>query len=367
MRSVVRAVFAGLVYSSIVAAQSPPARVAGDAAAGKLLFEGKGRCLTCHAVNDTGGSMGPDLSWIGLLRLPESLKHSLVDPGAEVSRRYFTLVVETRDGKKLEGLLLNEDDFSLQMRDTAGELRSFRKDDVKEVRREPRSLMPSFGKQLSEAEIDNLVAYLRTLRKMWALEPGGSTEREIAPATENAPFFDRADRDKEEQPDQLLKALQLPVGASVADIGSGTGYFTWRLAQLVGPKGKVYAVDVQPEMLERTRQAVQSHKVDNVEYLLATDQSPRLPERSIDLAFMAYAYHEFGDPESMMLAVRRALKPGGRVLVLEYAKESRIAPASPLHKMSFEEIRREIEPLGFQIDQLLDFLPVQHGVIFTIK
>ncbi len=104
------------------------------------------------------------------------------------------------------------------------------------------------------------------------------------------------------------------------------------------------------------------HKLSNVEYVLATESSPRLPERSVDLVFIAYAYHEFGDPDAMMAAIKRALRPGGRVVILEYAKESNIAPASPLHKMSFEEIRREIEPMGFVIDQLLDFLPVQHGV-----
>ncbi len=366
MRSAARVVFAGLVYLSIVAAQNPPARGAGDPAAGKLLFEGKGRCLTCHAVNEAGGSLGPDLSWIGVLRVPESLKRSIVDPGDQVSRRYFTLVVETSDGKKLEGLLLNEDDISIQIRDIEGELKSFRKGDLKELRREARSLMPSYGKELSGPEVDHLVAYLRTLRTMWALEAGPSS-REIAPATENAPFFDRPDRDKEERPDQLLQALQLRPGATVADIGSGTGYFTWRLAQQVGPGGKVYAVDVQQSMLDLTRAAVDRRKLKNVEYVLATERSPLLPERSIDLAFIAYAYHEFADPESTMMAIRRALKPDGRVLVLEYAKESRIAPASPLHRMSFEEIRREIEPVGFVIDQLLDFLPVQHGVIFTIK
>ena len=120
-------------------------------------------------------------------------------------------------------------------------------------------------------------------------------------------------------------------------------------------------------MLDLTKATVAEHKLDNVEYVLATENSPRLPERSVDMVFIAYAYHEFGDPEAMMAGIRRALKPGGRVVILEYAKESRIAPASPLHKMSFEEIRREIEPMGFVIDQLLDFLPVQHGVIFTIK
>ncbi len=366
MRSAVRTAAAAVVYLAIVAAQSPPARSAGDPAAGKLLFEGKGRCLACHSLNDGGGSMGPDLSWIGILRTPDSLRRSLIDPADQISRRYFTLVVETKDGKKFEGLTLNEDDFSIQIRDVQGELRSFRKDELKELRREPRSLMPAYGKELTGAEIDHLVAYLRTLRTMWALEPGPS-EREIAPTTENVPFFNRPDRDKDEQPGELIAALQIPRGAAVADIGSGTGYFTWRLAEAVGPEGRVYAVDVQQSMLDLTKSTVDSHKLRNVTYVLAAQDSPRLPPASIDLAFLAYAYHEFGDPEGVMRAIRRALKPGGRVLVLEYAKESQIAPASPLHKMSFDEIRREIEPMGFTIDQLLDFLPMQHGVIFTIK
>ena len=116
-----------------------------------------------------------------------------------------------------------------------------------------------------------------------------------------------------------------------------------------------------------TAPQVAEHKLDNVEYVLATDKDPRLPEHALDLVFIAYAYHEFGDPEAIMAAVKRSLKPGGKVLILEYAKESNIAPASPLHKMSFEEIRREIEPMGFAIDGLLDFLPVQHGVIFAVE
>jgi precorrin-6B methylase 2 len=218
----------------------------------------------------------------------------------------------------------------------------------------------------SPAEVSRLVAYLRTRRTLWALE-SGVVEREIAPATENAPFFNRPQRDEEEKPDLLMNALQIRPGATVADVGSGTGYFTWRLAQQVGPKGKVYAVDIQQSMLDLTRKAVAARKLANVEYVLATDTSPRLPDRSVDLAFVAYAYHEFADPDAMMAGIRRALKPGGRVVILEYAKESKIAPAAPLHKMSFEEIRREIEPMGFVVDQLFDFLPVQHGVVFTIK
>ena len=278
-----------------------------DVEAGRALFEGKGQCLSCHRVQDAGGDKARDLSWIGLLRTPDKLRAGIVNASRHPDASAF-----------------------------------------------------------SPQEVDRLVAYLRMRRTLWALSTGLS-EREIAPATENAPFFNRPQRDKEERPDLLISALHIRRGATVADVGSGTGYFTWRLAEQVGPKGKVYAVDVQQSMLDLTRKAVAERKLTNVEYVLATDSSPRLPERSVDLVFIAYAYHEFADPDSMMAAIRRALKPGGRVVILEYAKESKIAPASPLHKMSFDEIRREIEPMGFVVDQLFDFLPVQHGVVFTIK
>jgi predicted methyltransferase len=299
---------AGLILLLAMAAQAaPPARVSADAAAGKALFEGRGRCLTCHLVDERGERKSRDLSWIGLLRTPDSLRRSVTNLSQHSDAATF-----------------------------------------------------------SATEVDQLVAHLRTLRKLWAIEPGERT-REIAPATENAAFFNRPQRDAEERPELLIDALEIPRGATVADVGSGTGYFTWRLAQEVGPTGKVLAIDVQQSMLDLTKAAVTAHKLTNVEYALATDQDPRLPEKALDLVFIAYAYHEFAEPEAMMAAVRRSLKPGGRVVILEYAKESNIAPASPLHKMSFEEIRREIEPMGFTIDQLLDFLPVQHGVILTIK
>jgi putative heme-binding domain-containing protein len=366
MRFALQVAAFGFGYVCLVAGQNLPPPAAGDAGAGRKLFEGTGGCLTCHAVDDRGGSLGPNLSWVGVLRTPESLRRALTDPDEQISRRYFTVVVQTSGGQTIEGLALNEDDHSIQIRDRQGELRSFIKSELKGLRREPRSLMPSYASKFSATELDQVVAYLRTLRKLWALEPEERT-REIAPATENAAFFNRAKRDEEERPEVLMKALGILPGSTVADIGSGTGYFTWRLAEEVGPRGKVYAVDVQQSMLDLTRTAVEQRNVRNVDYILANETNPGLPAQSIDFAFIAYAYHEFAEPEVTMGAIRRALKPGGRVLILEYAKESSIAPASPLHKMSFEEIRREIEPLGFVVDQLLDFLPVQHGVIFTIK
>src|SRR5688572_10836617 len=297
---------AGAIVVLAMSTQLPPP-VPADVDAGRGLFEAKGQCLSCHRILDDGGRTARDLGWIGLLRTPEKLRAAIANASTHPRASSFT-----------------------------------------------------------PEEIDRLVAYLRTLRTLWPLNPG-LEEREIARTTENAAFFNRPQRDEEERPELILSALHIPRGATVADVGSGTGYYTWRLAERVGPKGKVYAVDVQQSMLDLTKAAVAEHKLSNVEYVLATDSSPRLPERSVDLVFIAYAYHEFGDPDAMMAGIRRALKPGGRVVILEYAKESNIAPASPLHKMSFAEIRREIQPMGFVIDQLLDFLPVQHGVIFTIK
>ncbi len=208
-----------------------------------------------------------------------------------------------------------------------------------------------------------MVAYLGSLRSMWPVEPQERT-REIGSVSENIAFFDRPERDADEQPDRLIEALEIPEGATVADLGAGTGYFTWRLARRVGARGKVIAIDIQQRMLDLAAARVRQHELTNVEYVLATHTNPRLPEGSMDLVFIAYAYHEFSDPEASMAAVRRSLKPGGRVFILEFARENRAAPASSLHKMSLEEIRAEIEPLGFELDRLLDFPRLQHGLIF---
>ena len=354
------------ICSTTIAAQHRSLVSARDASAGKAIVEGAGQCLTCHSINERGGVLGPDLSWIGILRTPESLTASLTNPNAHISSGYFTAVVETHTGNRIEGVALNEDDLSIQLRDTQGNPRSFIKSQLKDVRREPRSLMPSYESKLSSGEIGHVIAYLRTLRMLPPIGPGGRT-RNIPAATENTGFFDRPGRDREERPELIMSALGIPRGATVADIGSGTGYFTWRLAEQVGASGKVYAVDVQESMLDITKRAVDQHNLDNVAYVMTEGSDLRVPEGSLDLAFVAYAYHEFAEPKAMMSAIRRALKPGGRIFVLEYAQEASRSPASPLHSMSFDDIRREIEPAGFIVERLLDFLPVQHGVIFTME
>ena len=270
----------------------------------------------------------------------------------------------TKLGQRIEGVALNEDDLSIQLRDAAGNPRSLLKENLKEVRREERSLMPSYASKLSSAEIDHLVAYLRTLRGA----PVGiaqraaavSRTRQIAPVSENISWLIRPDRDADERPETLLDALRIPPGATVVDLGAGAGYFTGRLAQRVG-QGKVIAVDIQPEMLDR----IAKQKLANVVLVLGTQHDPRLPHAAVDLVLIANAYHEFSDPPAILAAVRRSLKPNGRLVVLEYSKENPHSPVSEPHSMSLDEIRSEIEPAGFQLDRILDFLPMQHGLIFT--
>jgi SAM-dependent methyltransferase len=312
MRSAITIAGSGLVYLFTVAGQSVPAGVAGAPATGKALFEGDGRCLTCHSIENRGSRLAPDLSWIGMLRTRESLRHSLVNPDTQAHAKLFTT------------------------------------------------------SKFSAAEIDHLVDYLRTLRSIRPSEPR-ERMRSIAPVSENVAFFNRPERDAEERSDDLVRSLEIREGARVADIGAGTGYFTWRLAQDAGATGKVIAVDIQQSMLDRAAQTVKQHGLVNVDYVLGKESDPKLPEGSLDMVFIAYSYHEFSQPETIMDAVRRSLKPGGRLVIVEYAKESKLAPASSLHKMSFDEIRSEIEPTGFDLERILDFLPMQHGLIFTLR
>jgi len=347
----------------LVLGQTATSNVAGDPAAGKALFNGAGGCVRCHSLDEPTHSFGSDLSWIGILRTPAALRRSIVDPDDQVFRRYYAVVAETKSGQRFEGLAETEDDRSIQIRDVAGQTRSFLKRDLQSLKREERSLMPSYASTLSAAQLDDLVAYLRTLRAIPPVEESDRT-RTIGTVTETIDFFDRPSRNSEERSDELIAALDIPPGATIADLGAGTGYFTWRLARRTGSGGTVIAVDIQKRMLELTEAAVKAHGLTNVSYVLATETDPRLPEASLDLVVIAYSYHEFSQPEQTMGAVRRALKPGGRLFVLEFAKESRTAPASSTHKMSLDEIRREIEPLGFELDQMLDFLPMQHGLIF---
>jgi putative heme-binding domain-containing protein len=139
-------------------------KASGDPAAGKAVFEGKGACLSCHGVGHAGGSLGPDLTDIGRRRSPAYLKDSIVKPDADVAIPYRTLAIRTRSGESIQGIRLNEDDVSIQLRDRDGNLRSLLKDTVQELRRDGPSLMPAYGSTLDAKQIEDVVAYLNSLR-----------------------------------------------------------------------------------------------------------------------------------------------------------------------------------------------------------
>ena len=180
-----------------------------------------------------------------------------------------------------------------------------------------------------------------------------------------ADWLERPEREIEEQPDKALNALGLKPGMTVADIGAGTGYMSLRMARRVGPGGKVYANDLQPEMLRMLREnAAQAH-LTNVETVLGTETDPKLPKGQIDLVLLVDVYHEFSQPQEMVRKIRESLKPDGRLVLLEYRKEDPKIPIRPEHKMSVAEVKAELEPEGFILQPLIETLPRQHILILT--
>ncbi len=149
----------------------------------------------------------------------------------------------------------------------------------------------------------------------------------------------------------------------VADVGAGTGYLTFRLATLV-PKGKVLAVDIQPEMIEILNLLKQQREANNVEPIAATVTDPHLPPASVDVVLMVDAYHEFAYPREMMTAIVKALKPNGRVVLLEYRGENPFVPIKKLHKMTQNQVRKEMQAVGLAWKQTQNFLPSQHLMVF---
>jgi ubiquinone/menaquinone biosynthesis C-methylase UbiE len=179
-----------------------------------------------------------------------------------------------------------------------------------------------------------------------------------------ADWLVRPEREAEEEPDRALDAVGVAKNQVVADVGCGNGYFTWRLAERVGKGGKVYAVDIQPGMLQQLRRNLDARGISNVTPVLGTLDDPRLPESTLDLILLVDVYHEFSEPQKMLAAMRKALKPDGRLVLLEYRKEDPSIPIRPEHKMSEKEVRAELEPEGFRFEKNLATLPRQHILVF---
>lgn len=176
-------------------------------------------------------------------------------------------------------------------------------------------------------------------------------------------WLERDEREREEAPAKAVAALDLKEDEVIADIGAGSGYYSFRLAPLV-PKGKVIAVDIQPEMLDFLKNRSEELKVGNVEPHLGAIDDLRLPAGSLDSALMVDAYHEFSHPREMLASLRKALKPGGRIFLLEFRAEDDRVPIKPLHKMSEAQARLEFEAAGFRFVSNRNHLPWQHFMVF---
>lgn len=193
--------------------------------------------------------------------------------------------------------------------------------------------------------------------------------REIAHVMghEGAPWLERTERQDEERPDVLHSLLSLRPGMVVADIGAGTGYHSWRMAEKIGPQGKVYAVDIQPEMLSLLATNMAHRGITNVSGVLGTITDPKLPANSVDLALMVDVYHEFDHPHEMLAAIVASLKPGGRVAFVEFRGEQVSVPIKPLHKMTEAQVRKEAEVHALEWVETRRELPWQHLILFRKK
>ncbi len=190
--------------------------------------------------------------------------------------------------------------------------------------------------------------------------------REIAKVMtyHGADWLERPERVREENPDLVLKALALTPGMAVADIGAGTGYYARRIAQRIGARGVVYAVDIQPEMLSLLEREAAQRGITNVKPVLATAADARLAPGSVDLAVMVDVYHELEYPHEILEQIVRALKPGGRVAFVEFRADEVRVPIKRLHTMSEQQVRREASVHALEWVKTVSDLPWQHVIVF---
>ena len=199
--------------------------------------------------------------------------------------------------------------------------------------------------------------------------PGGTGKfymgREIAGimGAAGAAWLERDSRQQEENSSRTISKLPLSPESVVADVGAGTGYYTFRIAEKV-PRGKVFAVDIQDEFIRRLRESKKNRGAENVEVIKGSEKSPNLPPGSIDLIIMVDVYHELLYPQEMLQAMRKALKPSGKLLLIEYKAEDPEVAIKPLHKMTVAQASKELKANGFKLIKQDDSLPIQHFLLF---
>jgi len=194
-------------------------------------------------------------------------------------------------------------------------------------------------------------------------------ERTPAPVMSHlgAAWLERPTRDEEERPEIVLEAMKLKNGDVVADIGVGSGYYARKIAPLVAPDGKVLGVDIQPEMLDILTGLAIKEEIANIEPILGTIDDPNLPDGALDWILLVDTYHEFAEPQAMLKKIKKALKPDGKVCLVEYRLlGTTAAHIKKEHRMSVEQVLTEWEPAGFVLEELIEEMPSQHLFIFRM-
>lgn len=182
-----------------------------------------------------------------------------------------------------------------------------------------------------------------------------------------AGWLERAEREQEEAPSKALDVLDLKPGMVVADIGAGSGYYASRMAQRVGPSGRVYATDIQQGMIDLLERRIRAEGLGNVTTVLGAMDDPKLPANAIDLAIMVDVYHELQQPQIFLQRLKATFKPGGRLVLVEFRKEDPKVPILEVHKMSVAEVKQELEAEGYVLERVIDVLPWQHILVLTVK
>lgn len=196
---------------------------------------------------------------------------------------------------------------------------------------------------------------------------GADSPRRPAPVMgwQGAAWLERSDRDEEQRPDEVIRTMGLRDGHVVADLGAGSGYFTRRMAQAVAPSGRVYAVDVQPEMIALLKGNLEKAGIESVVPVLGTADDPKLPTGALDWVLLVDVYHELQQPKAVLARMREALKPTGRVALIEYRLEGLTAlHIREEHRMSPKQVLAEWEPAGYRLVKRHEFLPTQHFFVF---
>jgi ubiquinone/menaquinone biosynthesis C-methylase UbiE len=179
-----------------------------------------------------------------------------------------------------------------------------------------------------------------------------------------APWLIRDEREREERCSLMLTNLGVKRGMTVCDMGCGNGFYSLQLAKMVGEKGSVLGVDIQPEMLKLLRERMEKQGIENVTPILGSLHNPHLPKGQVDLILLVDVYHEFSHPAHMLEAMLDSLAPGGQIVLLEYREEDPDVPIKPLHKMSKKQVKKELTANGFKLVKEFDKLPWQHMLFF---